>query len=463
MELVLEITSSEQFLLGDNASKRFLPIGGVIGRAPDCEWAIPDQSRHLSGRHAQISSEGDGFYITDISTNGIFVNGSKSSLEKHKPYRLMSDDVFCMGDIEFRAIVHLDSDRQAYSSNPSLMQIERSEEKPMLDPLEMLRQRVPLDSAGLDSNETFAMERAGELGDWHAGSASMPDSVNGVEEVFSAPSMHSEHLPEDWLEFNVTNGEAGPGDGALKQEGVVPVAAPSPRPSNHTNNLHNTSVSTVDPHLMAFCRGLGVSREMLQTKGAVDTTEMMEQAGAALKETFAGMVAVMKSRASLKNEFRMDMTLVQMDKNNPFKFSVNEEQILKQFLSAKEDSFLPMPAAIQAGFTDIQQHQIGVMAAVQASLMQLLDKLNPERLEKKFDRGQAKGFSMAGKRAQYWEAYKEYHSDILQEESTFSSVFGDTFATTYKRQVDRLKAAKPEGRNVPSPRSRTALDLAQEK
>jgi len=197
--------------------------------------------------------------------------------------------------------------------------------------------------------------------------------------------------------------------------------------------------TSMDSHLSAFCRGMGISPEDM---AEVDSEALMEQAGRALKETFSGVVSVMKGRASLKNEFRMDMTLVQLDKNNPLKFAADDKQVLKHFLGKSNDSFLSIPDALQESFQDIQEHQIGVMAAVQASLTQLLDKVDPEHLEEKFDRRHGKSFSMTGKRARYWESYRDYHSEIQQEEETFSSVFGDTFSKTYNDQVGRLKAVK---------------------
>ena len=506
MELVLEITSSEQFLLGENASKQFFPVGGVIGRAKGCDWVIPDQSRHLSGRHAQISAEGEDFYITDLSTNGVFLNGAVSPLDKNKPHKLRSEDTLMMGDIQFKAVIQLDATQNGFTPtgfipggnvNRAVSIAEKQGEgTPILDPMEMLRQKMP-NALNKEQAPEISPSNDGnnQLDQWHGDSVSMPDGLSAIQETFDAPAMHSERLPEDWLSIDLgataspqripqtskplsqfpsprpgnrdvsSTGQPQPDEDPFKTpieitpsamtsvmdsfQSVSPVAVSqnsSPTSqivSQDTSQCTSQRTSQArlypDEHLAAFCRGLGVSQEALTS---VDSVALMEQAGEALKETFAGMVHVMKGRASLKNEFRMDMTLVQVEKNNPLKFAADEKQVLQHFLKTDRDSFLSIPAALRESFSDIQEHQIGVMAAVQASLTQLLGKLDPERLEERFDRGQTKGFSMAGKRARYWDAYKEYHADIQQEESTFSSVFGDTFATTYKDQVDRLKAAK---------------------
>lgn len=116
MELVLEVTSEERHLLGDSAIKRFQAVGGVIGRDPACDWAIPDQKRHLSGRHAVISCEDDGFHITDISTNGVFVNNQEQPLGRNHTVKLSDSDRLSMGNIEFVVRLQLDPEQHPFKS-----------------------------------------------------------------------------------------------------------------------------------------------------------------------------------------------------------------------------------------------------------------------------------------------------------------------------------------------------------
>ena len=42
MELVFEMVSAQQFVPGLLTNKTFKQAGGVIGRAEDCDWVIPD-------------------------------------------------------------------------------------------------------------------------------------------------------------------------------------------------------------------------------------------------------------------------------------------------------------------------------------------------------------------------------------------------------------------------------------
>ncbi len=80
MELVFEMVSAQQFTAGMLTSKTFKQAGGVIGRAEDCDWVIPDRKRILSGHHAEVSYREGAFYLTNTSSNGIQLKDSGASL-----------------------------------------------------------------------------------------------------------------------------------------------------------------------------------------------------------------------------------------------------------------------------------------------------------------------------------------------------------------------------------------------
>ncbi len=47
----------------------------VVGRAAEADWSIPDPERVLSKAHCRIDRKDGGFFLTDLSTNGVRVNG----------------------------------------------------------------------------------------------------------------------------------------------------------------------------------------------------------------------------------------------------------------------------------------------------------------------------------------------------------------------------------------------------
>ena len=64
------------------SSKTFDNNGGSIGRGKDNTWILDDPERYLSSRHCQFSCENNQFFITDLSTNGTFYNGSPHPMGK---------------------------------------------------------------------------------------------------------------------------------------------------------------------------------------------------------------------------------------------------------------------------------------------------------------------------------------------------------------------------------------------
>lgn len=70
----------------------------TIGRAPDADWVLADPERILSKAHCRVAAEPQGFVVTDISTNGVFVNGEPVGYEGRR--RLGDGDRLRLGDVE---------------------------------------------------------------------------------------------------------------------------------------------------------------------------------------------------------------------------------------------------------------------------------------------------------------------------------------------------------------------------
>jgi type VI secretion system FHA domain protein len=88
--LILEVSGPQAAQLGSANRKVFGVEGGLIGRDARSAWVLPHTK--VSGRHARISHQNGVFYIEDTSTNGVFINSSKSRLAKGRPYALKSGD-----------------------------------------------------------------------------------------------------------------------------------------------------------------------------------------------------------------------------------------------------------------------------------------------------------------------------------------------------------------------------------
>lgn len=92
----------------------------TIGRKPDNGIVISDS--YISGRHAELTTDNTGTYITDIgSTNGTVVNGQK--LEPHERQLLLDGDEIQLGQntYVFTLLEASDEETEAAADMPSLM------------------------------------------------------------------------------------------------------------------------------------------------------------------------------------------------------------------------------------------------------------------------------------------------------------------------------------------------------
>ncbi len=76
--------------------------GGSIGRNPSCTLTLADHNRFISGTHCLISVYGDTYYISDVSTNGILINGNK--VLRNQPVSLYEGDAVTLGQYEMHVV-----------------------------------------------------------------------------------------------------------------------------------------------------------------------------------------------------------------------------------------------------------------------------------------------------------------------------------------------------------------------
>jgi len=75
--------------------------GAVVGRAPTCDWSLPDPRNYISSRHLDVRFDGRVYVVTDTSTNGTFLNGASERMRE--PRRVTHGDLFQVGHYEIRA------------------------------------------------------------------------------------------------------------------------------------------------------------------------------------------------------------------------------------------------------------------------------------------------------------------------------------------------------------------------
>ena len=307
----------------------FSPLGGVIGRSAECDWVLSDAERRLSGKHAAISFENNQYFVTDISTNGLFINESSEPLGKSKAYPVKSGDRFMMGPYTFVAMIESNKTEDVLGE--------------------------PVHQASFVEHEHLINTGTDSLDDVLEFSQILDLDV--TEPEIHAPEIHVSEIHS--LE-NVESVKAVP---------VKPSSIKQATTHASENALYQTSESSC----ISFLRGAGLDESLSSHQ---DVNDLMFNFGQLLKSYTREMMSLMGERSSYKNRCRLDMTLVAPDHNNPLKYCVNEAQALREIVISPQPENLSGGASVESAMEDIRNHFWRVEQAYKGTLSSMLDYLS---------------------------------------------------------------------------------------
>ena len=173
----------------------------------------------------------------------------------------------------------------------------------------------------------------------------------------------------------------------------------------------------------------------------------MLELGKILRVVVEGVMDVLQARAEIKSQFRLPLTRVQADENNPLKLSPNVESALHTLLVQRNPGFLPPAQAFEDAFTDIRNHQMAMLEGVRVAFESMLKSFDPTELEKEFERGKRGrlGFGGASPNIGSCTSSTSPISGAMRM-MTFRRLFGDVFAEAYEKQLERLKTLAEQGK-----------------
>ena len=181
-------------------------------------------------------------------------------------------------------------------------------------------------------------------------------------------------------------------------------------------------------------RGMGLNPEAMTAEHKLDIHNTV---GALLPVITSGMMQVLRSRASVKNEFRMNVTTIQPVENNPLKFSASAAEAHDNMFVRDSKAYKGAIESFQEGFDSIAEHQTAVIAGIRAAFRNVLQRFDPEILEQQFAN---KGLLA---KAKLWSQYRDYHKDLTDNmDHTFQYLFGDDFVEAYEDQLRKLEAER---------------------
>lgn len=220
---------------------------------------------------------------------------------------------------------------------------------------------------------------------------------------------------------------------SLEQPVIEPTPKPKPRPAaGKGRKLTSSDVSLIE--------ALGLDKSNLTNE---QITEISQVVGELVRETIAGMMKVLSSRSSIKNEFRMNVTTIQPVENNPLKFSANIDDAMENMFLKSGNAFLKPVEAVREGFDGIAEHQVAILAGIRSAFKGVIERFNPDTLENRFEKFHKGGIIPGSSKARNWDAYASYYKELVEDmDNSFQHLFGYDFVQAYEDQLQKLAIAR---------------------
>lgn len=444
MPLTLKIVSKQRHILGADSLRVFSVHGGSIGRAPDNDWVLPDPDRYISGHHASIDYRDGAYYLRDRSTNGVYVNKSEEPVGRGAPLRLYDGDELRMGDYVFDvSIVNVSrdgADDRGDARNPG---------------------REPAQSAADESVPVLSLKLLGDEADQLEDAA-----LAAAESVPAAAVVTREQDPEAEAavaeEFEATMRMADKFSDTQTDVGRAATAAVDHQRVAELR-LADSARIRVDQarekkNQPVFApsgpRDFTEAVRLLMESAGLDSTQLprgeeeaaVAVAGKMIRATAEGLVSVLRHRALIKAQFRLTQSTIQSVGNNPLKFAPTTQDALEQLFYEQSEGYMGPVDAVEDSFKYLRAHEAAMVKAMQIAFRDLLDRLDPEVLEQRFQRSVKKGGLLSpSAKSKYWEMYQEAYRAIAGfSDENFAAIVGGKFADAYDREMHQLLARPPK-------------------
>jgi type VI secretion system FHA domain protein len=492
MPLILTMTPLRT---GGRTETRTLAEGTLtIGRGPSNDWVLEDPERLLSKTHCILAVEGSRYVLNDVSTNGVFINGAREPTRRDSRVFLTDGDQFRLGDytVNVAEVDHApvrqadpfaaqaggrggfgggrvdplggDDLADPFGGEPGTIF-----HHPVSRPVAAVPREDPFDRrkgarAPITDPEDDLFRGVTPAENW-AG-PSQRDDADAPKQAFLPPKPIPQPtagnidfdalLGDDPFTFGAATPAARPPPPPAKTSTIKPSAwqdvpgsaaeetiAPPPRPARpeppppapKTPPPAPPSAEHAAALLAAFLEGAGLP----DLKFGTTPEQSMRAAGAVFRALVEGLRETLMSRAAVKNELRVEQTMLRARDNNALKFSITADEAVAALLLGPRPGYKPPLDATKEAFKDIQSHEMAVMAGVQTALVALLKRFDPAALESRLAPGRLDNILPSARRARIWELFCTTYKDIAHEaEDDFQSVFGREFARAYETQMKKL-------------------------
>ncbi|MCC5793177.1 MAG: type VI secretion system-associated FHA domain protein TagH [Chromatiales bacterium] len=387
MPLHLRIVGDQSARLGDLQSRSFAACGGTIGRAPDNDWPIPDPNRYLSSRHAIIDFQAGAYYLIDTSRNGVYLNGSDTPVGKGNPQRLFDGDQLRMGDYEVCVeISGNDEDIQDDGMRDSVVRAQLVQE---------------------DESMELALVS---------------------DEKLLADSALQRHLrPDGSLRLRRPAASAP----AALATGAVALARPAPAPERNPQA----------DALGVLLEAAGLDPRALEGQKPEET---LQACGRLLRGLTSGLMTLLRDQARIGQELGLPATPQQVADRNPLKLAPSVDEALRLVLREPSAGGLAGEEAIDEVLGSLRRHEDALIRAMHKAARDLVDRLEPEELRRRFDQALDRPALLARVNwLKYWDLYEETWQVVSSGADVCPQAYAEDLGRAYLEVLkdDRRRSA----------------------
>jgi len=390
MTLTLRI---ENFDVLDNAGAVQMVLnqrGCEAGRGAAMDWVLPDPARRISGHHFSVDFRDGAYWLTDVSMNGTYLQGSPHRLQG--PHRIQTGDRFIVGHY----VIVTESAAQAtpYAA-PSMA--------PAMPP-----------AAGDDP--------------WDFGTADTPVSPLPQRQ----DPHHFDDVAADFVPAPIPMPVQMPGADVPQ---TPPAFQPAPPPAALPLASAPAEASTGDATAIfqAFCEGAGLNPADYPD---ADMAQIAHALGGVVRDSTQNVMSMLQDRAAVKQFTKGgERTMRSATGNNPMKFMPDTVSAIEVMFLKHRDGFMQGPDGFENALRDIRRHQTAVFAALQPALAALLSGLSPDEIEANV----GGGLLGSGSRARFWEAYvAQWDEKATAGDNGMLDAFLHAFADAYAAAVGKV-------------------------
>lgn len=381
MNLILEIVEAPAVDIFQK-SMRFDERGGKIGRSKTAKWTLNDPTKHMSNFHAEVTFKEGQYFLTDISSNGMFFKTPYKKFVKGTPVPLTQKSAVMIGDYTI-AVKTLESD---FTSKTSISSTQEPSTMGIPDTF----------FVGDIDKEVFGVIESSSPED--------KDIVSLLDNQSSQTSTdNSTLLPELDNIMGTYDDEV---DSMLNDSLSTHIEPPTfDTPSHNIEEKEVTSVTNTDSSLLKILSlKLGVDIEKMDTKKqelfVAEVAEVAVNAIEQLRNTY-------KALEKIQGQLGVN-TSASTSGMNPLKTAPNNKEIFTNLQNYSPS----ITHHVKDLFHEIDTHTIAFHAAYKNLSLRTAEKFSPEKLYFSFEKKNVLSKNFTNKKALAWEAYCEQFKDL---------------------------------------------------